>query len=212
MAEFQIKIECVWSQDGSFLDLKSDSKENIVGDGIKSAMKEGFQISEDLSKLGDDDEKMEVIESDVKNKEKLKTYSSPSVKESIIVKDEKITEEELDIKKIKTEETQEELEEESDEDDEEEEASDEDPESTTKENGDHKSGEIAEKVNEEATDSTALLNLTREKIKEVECTPPKYSPKMTRSRARASAVKKVLTPEEKTARLLRSAKKAPKPK
>lgn len=207
MAEFQIKIECVWSQDGSFLDLKSDSKENIIGDGIKSAMKEGFQISQDLANLGDD-EKMEVIENDAKVEEKI---HSPSVKESTIDKDEKATKEQ-DINENKTEETQEEQEEESEEDDEEEEASDEDPESTTKENGDHNSDEIAEKINEEATDSAALLNLTREKIKEVECTPPKYSPKMTRSRARASAVKKVLTPEEKTARLLRSAKKTPKPK
>ncbi|KAG8187283.1 hypothetical protein JTE90_019172 [Oedothorax gibbosus] len=217
MAEFQVKIECVWSQDGTFLDLKSDSKENRVIAANESAMKAGFQISEDLANL-DDNEEMEVMDSEVKNQEQETTQSSSPIKKPTIDTEETTSEKELgnneDVEetieeKIEDEEEEqiedEEEEQIEDEEEEDEEPSDDENESTTKET------DQADEDNNKSEKIKDLLNLTKEKIKEVEVTPPRISPKMTRSRARASAIKKVLTPEERMTRT-RSAKKALKKK
>ncbi|GFT08082.1 mRNA turnover protein 4 homolog [Nephila pilipes] len=55
MAEFRIRIESVWSQNGMFIEFNSETKEN-EGNNLGSFMKEGFELSSDVANLGNEEE------------------------------------------------------------------------------------------------------------------------------------------------------------
>ncbi|GFR14027.1 mRNA turnover protein 4 homolog [Trichonephila clavata] len=67
MAEFSLKIQSVWSQDGSFVDLDSETKENKE-DNQGPFKRESFELAKYVADLGND-EKMVFIE------EKPNTFS-----------------------------------------------------------------------------------------------------------------------------------------
>ncbi|KAF8786068.1 mRNA turnover protein 4 like protein [Argiope bruennichi] len=92
MAEFRIKILSVWSQDGTFINLQSNScdpetKENVANTQ-KSFMKEDSELAKDCLLLEDDNE-MEVIEIDFDEKSEVsnnfeKETKSEDLEEEII--------------------------------------------------------------------------------------------------------------------------------
>ncbi|CAL1288209.1 unnamed protein product [Larinioides sclopetarius] len=95
MAEFRVGIMSVWSQDGSFVNLQSDtcdpeSKENAAPPQ-KSFMKEDFELAKDCVLLGDDDDddEMEVAEDDSENENKFSNHSEKKVESKNVEKTEK---------------------------------------------------------------------------------------------------------------------------